>query len=116
MFVHLTGQVLGILSEKDLKQCYRQFAMTLADGLSDKNENNRREITATLNRMGELIGKEALLSLFGSYLEGDKEGRLGVISLILENEDGLNKADIRDYPKGLVSCLTDKHKDIRAAA
>ena len=116
VFVHLTGMVLGVLSERDLKQCYRQFVMALVEGLNDKNDSNKREIIATLNKIGDLIGKEALLSLLGAYLEGNNEGRLGVINLMLENEEGLAKADIRDYPKGLVSCLTDKHKDIRAAA
>jgi hypothetical protein len=39
-----------------------------------------------------------------------------VINLILANEEGLQKADIRDYPKGLVNCLSDKNKEIRAGA
>lgn len=31
-------------------------------------------------------------------------------------EDGIAKADIRDYVKGLANCLCDKNKDIRAGA
>ena len=52
----------------------------------------------------------------GPYLDGDKDGRLEVINLILNNEEGIAKADIRDYPKGLVNCLCDKNKDIRSGA
>ena len=39
-----------------------------------------------------------------------------MLHLILAHEDGIPKSDIRDYPKGLVNCLCDKNKDIRAAA
>ncbi len=38
------------------------------------------------------------------------------MNLILAHEDGISRSDIRDYPKGLANCLTDKNKDIRAAA
>ncbi len=62
------------------------------------------------------MGKEQVLSNLGPFLEGDKEGRLEVINLILNNEEGISKADIRDYPKGLVNCLCDKNKEIRAPA
>jgi len=52
----------------------------------------------------------------GPFLEGDREGRLEVINLILNLEEGLVKADLKDYPRGLVNCLSDKNKDIRAGA
>ena len=38
------------------------------------------------------------------------------MNLILIHEEGIQKSDIRDYPKGLVNCLTDKNKDIRSTA
>ena len=38
-----------------------------------------------------------------------------MIALILENEEGIHRADIRDYPKGIISCLTDRNKEIRDA-
>jgi hypothetical protein len=69
-----------------------------------------------LGRIAENIGREHILSNLGPYLEGGKEGRLEVLHLIVVNEDGISKSDIRDYPKGLVNCLCDKNKDIRAAA
>jgi hypothetical protein len=34
----------------------------------------------------------------------------------LNNEEGISRSDIRDYPKGLANCLCDKNKDIRATA
>lgn len=39
-----------------------------------------------------------------------------IISLILNMEDGIAKADIKDYAKGIAICLCDKNKDIRAGA
>ena len=39
-----------------------------------------------------------------------------MLNLIIIHEEGIPKSDIRDYPKGLVNCLTDKNKDIRSTA
>lgn len=116
VFVHLTGQVLCALPEKDLKANARNFIIALVEGLNDKNDLNRKEIQATLGRIGETLGKEAVLSTLGPSLEGDRDGRLEVLNLISVMEDGIAKADIRDYVKGLTSCLCDKNKDIRAGA
>ncbi len=57
VFVHLTGQVLCSLSEKDLKANARNFIISMIEGLNDKNDLNRKEINATLGRLGETIGK-----------------------------------------------------------
>ena len=69
-----------------------------------------------MGRIGEVIGKEVILSSLGPYLESDRESRIEVLNLILACEEGISKADIRDYPKGLTNCLCDKNKDIRAGA
>lgn len=42
VFVHLTALVFGILSERELKQCYKQFVLVLVEGLNDKNEHNKK--------------------------------------------------------------------------
>lgn len=76
VFVHLTGQVLCSLSEKDLKANARNFIISMIEGLNDKNDLNRKEINATLGRLGETIGKQAILSTLGPSLEGDRDGRL----------------------------------------
>jgi hypothetical protein len=55
--VHLTGLVLISLSEKDLKQHLRGFVTGLIEGLSGKDEQNRREINLTLNKIAENIGR-----------------------------------------------------------
>lgn len=88
----------------------------MIEGLNDKNDLNKKEIHATLTRLGEALSKEAVLSTLGPSLEGDRDGRLEVLNLILVMEDGIAKADIRDYVKGLTNCLCDKNKDIRAGA
>lgn len=90
--------------------------MSLIEGLNDKNDLNRKEILFTLSKLGDTIGKEALLSTLGPSLEGDRDGRLEVLNLILTLEEGIPKADIKDYAKGLTNCLCDKNKDIRAGA
>jgi len=92
------------------------FILTLVEGLSDKNEQNRIEIVNTLGRIAENIGREQILSNLGPYLEGGKDGRVEVLHLIMIHEEGIPKSDIRDYPKGLVNCLCDKNKDIRSTA
>ena len=36
-----------------------------------------------------------------------------MINLILENEEFIGKADTRDYPKGIIKCLSDRNREIR---
>ena len=82
----------------------------LADGLGDKVPANKAEIYATLNKIANIYGKEHLLSILGVYLNSDKESRIDVYKLILENEEYLQKADTREYPKGIIRGLTDRNK------
>ena len=110
IFVRLIGLVVPALSDRELRQWSHIFINALVPGLNDKNDNNKREVRNTLNKFRDAIGKEDLLSALGPFLGGDKEGRLEVISIILENEEGIQKADTREYPKGIISCLTDRSK------
>lgn len=98
------------MSDKDVKANAKNFICALADGLSDKVEANRKQICVTLNKIGDIYGKEHLLTILGPYLECDKDLRLEVIRVILENEEYIQKADTRDYPKGLIKCLCDRNK------
>ena len=41
VFVHLAGLVLISISEKEVKANLRNFVLTMVEGLSDKNEQNR---------------------------------------------------------------------------
>lgn len=109
VFVHLSGLVLVSIPDKDVKVNLRNFILSMVEGLSDKNEQTRNEIVNTLGRIADSLGKEHILSNLGTFLEGGKEGRLEVLHLILIHEDGIQKADIRDYPKGLVTCLCDRN-------
>jgi hypothetical protein len=116
VFVHLAGVVVCALPEKDARGNLKSFVTALVEGLNDKNEQNKKEIHLTLNKIADSFTREQLLAYMGPFLEGDREGRLEVINLILANEEGLQRAEIRDYPRGLVNCLSDKNKDIRAGA
>ena len=110
IFVRLIGLVVPALSDRELRQWSHIFINALVPGLNDKNDNNKREVRNTLNKFRDAIGKEDLLSALGPFLGGDKEGRLEVIAIIVENEEGIQKADTREYPKGIISCLTDRSK------
>lgn len=109
-FVQLTALVFEIMPERDVKSQAKNFMGALADGLSDKMQSNRVEIAAALNKLGDIYGKEHLLTLLGSYLDNDKDSRVDVINLILENEEYMQKADTREYPKGIIRGLTDRNK------
>ena len=54
--------------------------------------------------------------MVGTYLEGEKEARIEVLNFILSNEEYLERADLRDYPKGLTTCLVAKNREIRNQA
>ena len=62
------------------------------------------------------MGKEQLIATLAPYLETDKESRVDIISLMLSNEEFLQKTDMKDFPKGLTNCLCDKNKEIRNSA
>ena len=113
-FVCLTGLIFGFMSEREVKANAKNFICGLADGLSDKMESNRREISITLNKIGDIYGKEHLLSIMSFYLDNDKDSRVEVINLILDNEQYIYKADTRDYPKGIIRCLGDRNREIRS--
>lgn len=57
VFIQLTGLVFGILGEREVKANAKNFICALAEGLSDRNEQNRKEMVASLNRIGEASGK-----------------------------------------------------------
>ena len=56
-FVALTGLLFSFMSEREVKSNAKNFICGLADGLSDKMEANRREISITLNKIGDIYGK-----------------------------------------------------------
>ena len=71
------------MSEKDVKHNAKNFMTALADGLSDKMQSNRVEISAALNKIGAIYSREILLTQLGSYLHGDKDSRVEILNLIL---------------------------------
>ena len=99
-----------------MKANAKGFINSLADGLGDKVPANRQEICLALNKIGSIYGKELLLTILGSHLDNDRDSRIEVIKLILENEEYLQKADTKEYPKGIIRGLTDKNKEIRSSA
>jgi len=58
-----------------LKNWSKNFINAFLDGLNDKNDVNKKLIHTTLTKLAEVIGKEAILSSLGPYLDGDKESR-----------------------------------------
>jgi hypothetical protein len=62
------------------------------------------------------VGKEQLIATLAPYLETDKESRVEIISIMLLNEEFLQKTDMKDFPKGITNCLCDKNKEIRNLA
>lgn len=56
-FIQLTGLVFQNMSEKDIKNNAKNFISLLIDGLSDKVEANRKQISASINRIGNVWGR-----------------------------------------------------------
>jgi hypothetical protein len=115
-FVQLTGLVFENMGDREVKNNARNFICALSEGLSDKVEANRKEISAAINKIGGIYSREQLLTILGTYLDSDKESRIEIMNLILENSEFIEKADIREYPKGIIRGLTDKNKEIRSLA
>jgi hypothetical protein len=66
--MQLTAALFPVLSDKDLKVFTKMFTTTLADSLSDKMEANKKEAALTLNKIGEVVGKEQLIATLAPYL------------------------------------------------
>ncbi len=94
----------------------KMFIVVLADALSDKMEANKKQAVVTLGKIGDVIGREQLLTALAVYLDSDKESRHQIINIMLANEEYLAKTDMKQFPKGITNCLCDKNKDIRNLA
>ena len=73
--MQLTGVLFPILSDRDVKMFAKMFIVVLADALSDKMEANKKEAVITLGKIGDVIGREQLLTTLAVYLDSDKESR-----------------------------------------
>lgn len=56
-FVQLAGLLFETMGDRDVKNNAKNFICALADGLSDKVEANRKEIAATINKIGGIFGR-----------------------------------------------------------
>lgn len=57
------------MPDREVKNNAKNFMSALAEGLSDKMQGNRVEICTALNKIGDIYGKDHLLSILGSSLE-----------------------------------------------
>lgn len=73
-------------------------------------------MAASINKIGGIFGRQQMLTILGSYLDSDKESRIQILNIILENADYLDKTDTREFPKGVIKGLVDKNKEIRSLA
>ena len=68
VFMQLAGILFPVLNDKELKIFTKPFVVSIADGLSDKMQANKKEAYLTLNKIGEVVGKESLLAMLAPYL------------------------------------------------
>ena len=50
------------------------------------------------------------------YLHGENQLKLELLNYILKYRTEIEKTEIKDFPKGLISCLCDKNREIRNMA
>lgn len=68
VFVHLAGLVVCALPQKDARVNLKSFITALVEGLNDKNQQNKKQIHLTLNKIAENFTREQLLSNMGPFL------------------------------------------------
>ena len=85
--------------------------------LKDKATLVRADAASTVNKWAEAIGAGPIITLISlMILEPNPEGRSEGLGWILKNASAIPDADTSEMIKPLVSCLTDKSKDIRTKA
>ena len=50
------------------------------------------------------------------YLHGENQLKLELLNYIFKYQVEIEKAEIKEFPKGIISCLCDKNREIRNMA
>lgn len=110
-------QLLGTMAEAigpDVKQFIKKCFIPMLNNLSDKQSLVRADVIASVDKWAEQIGPEQVITQIGAAIALENpEMRAEGIKWILDHQDSIKDADCVSMVKPLVSCLTDKVKDIR---
>lgn len=86
----------------------------MVGNISDKQALVRNEVVAAMNKWAEAVGPEVIINNIAPVLTIENpEARTEIFRWILEHQDNIKDADSKAMVKPLVTCLTDKSKEIR---
>ena len=112
--------LLGLLAEAigaPIKQFTKKCFVPLLNNLSDKQSLVRADVIVAMNKWADAIGPEQVINqLCPLLLVENPETRTEGFKWISEHADAIPACDTKEMVKPLVSCLTDKSKDIRTSA
>ena len=112
--INFVGRLTGALG-KDIQRYSKTLIPPLISNLSDKQAQIRQDAIACLEKIGNEVGQDAIISSALPMIAQDNpEIRTEVINYVLKYADFLPKVDIRSNVNAILSALQDKSKEIRA--
>jgi hypothetical protein len=86
----------------------------MVGNISDKQALVRNEVVGAMNKWAEAVGPEVIINNIAPVLTVENpEARTEIFRWILGHQDNIKDADSKAMVKPLVTCLTDKSKEIR---
>lgn len=109
--------LLGLLAEAlgpGIKQYTKKCYVPMLQNIMDKQALVRSEVINATNKWADAIGADAVINKMADQLIVENpESRTEIFRWILEHKDDIPNASVQDMVKPLVTCLTDKSKQIR---
>ena len=100
-----------------IKQFTKKCFVPMIENLSDKATLVRQDVIASVNKWRDAMGAEVVIVHMTVLLTTENpESRGESLKWILEHTDNIKDADHTPMIKPLISCLSDKKKDIRDQA
>lgn len=86
----------------------------MLQNVMDKQALVRNEVINATNKWAEVIGAEIIINkMVDQLIVENPESRTEIFRWITEHKDDIPNANVQDMVKPLVTCLTDKSKQIR---
>ena len=89
----------------------------MLNNLTDKQALVRADVVSSMNKWGEHVGPEVVINnTIPMLIQENPELRDEALKWIIKNKEALKTCDTKDFPKPLISCLSDKVPAVRNMA
>ena len=115
-FIALIGNI-ALSIGSSFKKYLDVILNPLVENLGDKQGFIREETVCTMNKIGEAVGIEHIITHIGHNLQADSsEMRNELLIWILKQQDSIPKAECQNLVSGIILCLQDNSNEIKEKA